>query len=349
MGISEKKCVECSAHYKSATDYLSRTTGWRSCSNHMLWLHCECGSVLTIKEGEYDWYQPELLLKKQKIALYQKLKEKDDLPRMKSSAIQLQEMLSKKDPDSKAIEKVIKTEPILLGEVIATANRLKKTYQDETKIENIEHALVYLGFHRLKHLVMVASLKTIQIKTQYFSVENFWDHSFNQAIVAEFLTKKFAPYLNQDEMYLSGFLVNIGKMISAFYFPEQVDRIAKMLNNPKNRYPWDKLEKIHEVDPHYEVGEISCRIWGLPDYVSEICGSHLKTSNNKNKMMTNSDLVSFANIMTNWIQYNLLEVDHKKLRYFGEKLSLSQSDIENLATELSAYVNNSRVTLKSVS
>ena len=196
--------------------------------------------------------------------IFLKIRETKSLPYVKSIVLNQRKFFSEENFEIEKSITLLKRDPIIAGEILNTANRYKNANEDDTEILELKHSIVYLGPKKVKDIVISTILKEVQLETQNFHANDFWEESFTQAITAEFLAKKFAPYLNPEEMYLSGFFATIGKLLLAYYYPKQCDKIISTYKNPRNTHSWISLEKIHQVPSSTVLGEIATYFLGAP-------------------------------------------------------------------------------------
>lgn len=338
----KKICKNCGREFSTDFDYLNYSKRWRMCSRGNLWFNCECNSTLLLTAKQFDWYDPTLGMNSNTKNIFTKLKEKDQLPYIKSVVLEIQELLETPNIEINLIVKKIKMEPIIASEILVTANRLIAIDNPDKKISDLNHAVVYTGLKKLKEVVLAITLKEIKLNTLYFKTEEFWERSFSRAIVLEYLAKKYAPYQNTDELYLAGFLMDIGKLVSAFYYPEKVDKITLAYKKPKNRLSWTQLEDLYECDPYLAMSEIACALWGLPETVLQCCSSHLKYNPTNTEHLSINDLAVFADQLTHWISYEICDIDNNILESLCHRLNITMTDLESSAAEISNIVTKSQ-------
>lgn len=293
-----------------------------------------------LKKGKFPWYSNELSLAPPASSLFNDLNNKKKWPYIKTSILELQQLLSEMDLDIEKVVKALKKEPIIAGEMLALTNKVKEMRGDTTKIEDVKHAILYVGIQKLKDIVLFASSMDIELKTKYFSVAEFWEQSHKTALVTEYLSKKFAPHLSSENMYFAGFLMKIGKLVSAFYYPEEIDLIVQEIKNPKNKISWQSLEKHFNIKSYVVLGELACALWGFPDYILDCCKYHAVVPKSKQKKMSRNDIAAFANQMTNWLLYLSVDIDYEILDRMAERLGISKQGMSDLAYEIGDYVNN---------
>jgi HD-like signal output (HDOD) protein len=331
-----KTCNSCNRTFKTEGDFFKNTSRWRVCSEENLWFNCACGSTLFLKKGKYEWYSAEKILSNDAKKIFDLLRQKQSLPHIKSAVFKLEEILRDPEVDLEEIAKTLRLEPLLLGEVIKIADRLKKVRgQDDAPITSVVHALAYVGKKPFSDLVLVASLKMIKVTTVDFKIHDFWDASFLTAILSEKICKKFANYHSPDEAYLSGFLCNIGKMVAAFHFPTEIDAIARRLKDPVQATDWLTAEGAASAHDHRVLGEVACAFWGLPVFVLDCVMKHHDVVDKKSDRVELYEVATLANQLTHWLRLDPQRIDQKLLKSAAARFKLNDLALENFVAEVS--------------
>jgi HD-like signal output (HDOD) protein len=335
-----KVCKNCQRVYSSDQDFLTGTSRWRMCSSKNLWFNCACGSTLLLKKGKFPWYSPTQGMSESAASIFNSLNDKKQLPYIKSSILELQDLLAQKEVNEVTVVSALKKDPLLLTEVMLQSERLKLSRGHENPITSLAQAVAYIGFKALSDIVMVAALKTVSTKTKDFDADEFWEESLITAIAAEQVSKKFAPYHKPEELYLAGFLCNIGKLVAAFYFPDKMDKLAQEFKLPRTKGGWLKAEQDHGVIDHRVLGEIACAIWGLPKVVLESVMRHHDVKFEISQKFPVREVVALANQMTHWVKLNPNRIDDDQFKLITKRFKLDDKALDELAEELSQAVKS---------
>ncbi len=336
-----KQCETCKRVFASESDFLANTTRWRICDQKNLWFNCNCGSTLMIKKGKFDWYNPAKTLSQPAAGLFNQLSSLQNLPHVSMTVMEIQESLQKPDVDIPKLSKKVRRDPIMAAELLETANNLKSSRdpEDRTKIDSIEHAIMYVGKSAFSDLVMTISLKSFAISTQLFDADRFWKESFITAELAEIIASKWGGEIVRDEVYISGALCNIGKIVGALSTPSVIDKIETMVSNPKTLCSWTQAEALLKTASHTILGEIGGALWGLPKYVLEGIASHHGSSMTWLKAPAKRDFpklemwecVALANQISHWILLRPSRMDQALLNQLTLAANISAKEIEAFA------------------
>ena len=334
-----KICQTCQRKYEKDSDFLMNTSQWRICSSKNLWFNCSCASTLMIPKGKFPWYRPDQAISEPAKSLFNSLSGLETIPHIPSAVMELQSKINDPKVETSEISKILKSDPVLAGEVLGMANRLKEArMQDEVEIHSLDHAVSYIGRKEVCQYILTLAIKCFPIRTKNFSSDRFWRDSFDRARIAEFLAKKISfPGMNLDEIYLASALCNIGKFVGAILRPEVMDQIELKISNPKEQCTWSEAELSFPEINHVLLGEIASAIWGLPDYI--MLASRFHHSNPKAGAQLKSrvyfpELASLANSTLHWISGEPYRIDKLQFKKVLFGFSLTEEDIENMVPEI---------------
>lgn len=343
MTSMEKVCGSCSRAFKETDDFLKGTNQWRVCSGGNLWFNCDCGSTLMLPNGKFPWYSPSLAMGAEASSVFNQMAQKDKLPHISSAVMELQQLIADEGTDVDQLAKAVKRDPFIAAEVMNVCDNMRKIRGQSGKKEepSMEYAITFIGRKELSSIVMVASMKKFSFKTELFDYNKFWDDSFFTAAVAEYLWVKVFGQKGKDRAYLSGCLCNIGKIVAAVAFPQDLDKVWKEIYDPKTQDTWSEIEKRKGLADHSILGEIGAAFWGFPNYVVEaIKNHHLPLPDDNLKEPSLSHIVCLANMLTHWV--NLEPHRFEEKRFFEEckYLGISTTQVDEIVGEVTTLMSN---------
>lgn len=273
-------------------------------------------------------------------SIFERLQHKTHLPYIKAILFQIQEKIRNPNAEVADIAKLLRNEPLIATKVTLMANRLKsgRNPGSASLVGNLNHAIAYIGLRALEDILIVAFITSIEVKTRKFDLDDFWRESGITAAIAEKLAIRFLPGQASLEAFLAGFLCNIGKVVSAFYWPEQTDEVFTQSENINNQTTWLAYELEHGLPDHRSLGEIACAFWGLPAVVLESVEKHHGSKRVQGTALEIHDVVTLANQLSHWIQLRPERIDRDLLDVTSSSFALSKTDIENLAQELAVSI-----------
>ena len=331
--MSYKTCSLCKREFKNEEDFLSNTNRWRVCDLGMLWFNCECNSTLVIPKGKFDWYSPEKIMSPAAGKVFNNLHMlKSNFPLMPSAAMEAQSLLQDERTSIGEISESIRKMPVIAIEIIKTADSLRI---GRNKIENLEHACVYVGRDKISELINLACVKSFKFNSKEYQEDKFWQESLLTGLVAEQLAIRFLGTEQKDFAYLAGSFANIGKIILAILLPEKADDIHRQVSMPKETNTWAAAEKELNIVDHTILGEIACRMWGIPDYiVYPVINHHGFSQNYKSNPGPFIDIVTLSNQIMHWISLNPSRIDLSLMVSSSKKLGIDAKGLEKFCDEV---------------
>ena len=335
ISAQEKVCATCKRVFKEEKDFFKDTAQWRLCNAGNLWFNCKCGSTLMLPKGKFPWYSPTLQLSDAASIVFNRIAKENKIPYLPTAILQIQEKLANPDIDIKDLALAVRQEPLIAAEMVKMAENLKSFRSgDKIPIKSIEHAITYIGRKSLQDLVITSSLKAIKLTTKSFKAEEFWEQSFLTASIAENLAVKFQQQNQKDKIYLAACLCNIGKILLAYFFPDDMDKIYDHVNGLKTMTTWEHAEEQLGVLSHCILGEIASAFWGLPHFVMDVARYHHKDAQpiaavGKSEIV---DIVAFANAFAHWVLLEPHRIDEEKFKSFVKFYNLSDKEVEELGS-----------------
>lgn len=270
-------------------------------------------------------------------ALFNTLGALRSLPNMPSGVMECQQLLQADEPDMGVFVQSLRRIPLVAAEVLAAAKRLKEVRNpdDRSPISSIEHAVVYIGMKTTRDIIQLAALKTFKTNTKIFDLNQFWKESFFIGAIAEKLIPRIPTTKSRDEIYLAATLSNLGKIVSAIIFPNQLDAIAKDMKNPKTAAPWTILELSNDAYEHTLLGEIGAAFWGFPDFVLDACKHHHSWPYDQimGSEVGFMEIIGLSNQIMHWSFLQPQRIDRDLLKNLCKAVGMSESAVEKLCEE----------------
>lgn len=341
-----KTCVSCKRVFQSEQDIIRYTKKWRLESSNVFKCTCACGAEFSVSDAEVPWFSPTEAAKSQDeknwIGPLNRLGDRKRFPYLSTTVVLLSELL--RDPNSTSLQlaDAARQDPLIAAGILTIANNMQ--IASGKKIQSLEHAVVYVGRESVLLITLTAAIGMLRVKTSKFRAREFWKEAFLTGLLAEALGPLYAPKVNHDSAYLAGCLCNIGKLVSAIYHPEIVDRIAlqaQLGNNPKN---WVAAEKTELAMNHCVLGEFAGKTWGLPDFVLECIEGHHdqpKFGVDRSGGLTIVELVSFANQISHIIHKRPYRNDKDLIQSYASICGFKVGELGNLIIKLSALKQKS--------
>lgn len=336
--MEQKICGACHRVFKEEGDFLTNTSQWRVCTAENLWFNCSCGSTLMLPKGKFPWYSPTLGMSDEAASIFNRIAASKQLPHIPSAVLELQKMLLSPEVEVLDLARSLKKEPLIAGEVLKVASNLRKIRQSANQTqgnESLEYAIAFIGRKSLSNLVSAASIKNFGLKTVHFNQELFWQQAFQTAALAELLATQYSQKVEKDKAYLAGSLCNIGKIVSALYYPEKTDQLQLRVNDVETLSSWPAAEKALGVADHCTLGEIGVAFWGLAPFIGDVVKYHHGPPEGNHEDAELCHIVCLANNLMHWLNLEPHRIEEEQLAaelgYFG----MSHAQAEELLKRLS--------------
>jgi putative nucleotidyltransferase with HDIG domain len=141
----------------------------------------------------------------------------------------LQQLLSSEQSLSSQIAEIIRRDPSLSARLLRMVNSVY--FGLSARINNIEEAVFFLGLRQIRELSLatpvIEDLERLQVSAAGpLPWKDLWSHSIGTAILTREILASTHLTFDDDTDYLAGLLHNIGKVIMAYAFPEELALIA---------------------------------------------------------------------------------------------------------------------------
>lgn len=208
------------------------------------------------------------------------LMESNSLISLPEVCLKLREVIADSSHSRKDIADVIIHDPALTARILKIAN--SAYYGLGQSVRDISHALSILGERELNNLVIVTSIvKTMKSVQSKMDINCFWRSSIFSAILA----KNLADHIgyddeNMEEFFISGLLLNIGKLLLYYCEPDLLEHVEKeMLDSSRPDY---EVERAVLGFDHASVGSAMAAAWNFPKQITNRIASHHQSFTAKN-------------------------------------------------------------------
>ena len=158
------------------------------------------------------------------------------------------------------IAEVIRRDPSLSARLLRMVNSVY--FGLSARVNNIEEAVFFLGLRQIRELSMatpvIEELARLQQSTSAtLPWKDLWSHSIGTAILTREILAATATHIDDDTDYLVGLLHNVGKVVMAYAFPDElrtlmatpVETPAEFCERERELIGWDH----GQIGAHYLV------------------------------------------------------------------------------------------------
>ncbi len=200
------------------------------------------------------------------------LKEVKEIPPLPTVVTKVMQMT--KDPEVSAadLNKVISQDQALTANLLKLCN--SAYYGLPRVISNVTQAVMYLGFHTVRNLVLTSSMQDVfkSEKGGYgYSSNGLWKNSVACGIAAQLVAKKVRPGLNETA-FTAGLLHDVAKVILARFASDQYHAISD--TQKKEGIPFIQAEKKVLGFDHAVLGASIADAWNFPQELIQAIGFH---------------------------------------------------------------------------
>ena len=201
------------------------------------------------------------------IELRNRIEQVGDLPTLPHVVQRLATMIGSPTVSAEEIGTIIERDQVLAAKVLRLAN--SPFYGFPSRIGSVSHAVIVLGFNVVKGLTLCASALTIMKDA---GMNQLWRHSLGVAITAKLLATRL-EIKNSEELFVSGLLHDIGKVVLYVKWPDVGNSIKDALKTRHDHSLFDVEFELTGLS-HAEIGGYLAGAWHLPVTLREPILSH---------------------------------------------------------------------------
>jgi len=178
-------------------------------------------------------------------------------PRIVSTIMQL---TSDPNTESTTLEKPLSADPSIAAKLLKLSN--SAFYGQRKSVATLKQAILIIGFHTLRSLVVAASIQSLYGKKGKDSTENkLWEHSLATAIACRLLALKIR-HMQFEEIFMAGLLHDIGKLVMNQKLGEKYENVCRKVESEHLRF--HDMERQEFGFTHCDVGMMLLNKWNLP-------------------------------------------------------------------------------------
>jgi HD-like signal output (HDOD) protein len=134
------------------------------------------------------------------------------------------------------IAEIIRRDPSLSARLLRMVNSVY--FGLSARVNNIEEAVFFLGLRQIRELSLatpvIEEIEKLQSAVAApLQWKNLWSHSIGTAMLTREILRATPVAIDDDTDYLVGLLHNVGKVVMAYAFPEELKQVVAMpVNTP---------------------------------------------------------------------------------------------------------------------
>ncbi len=197
------------------------------------------------------------------------------LPPLSMTAIRLIEVMADPEVEVDDIADIIEQDPGLAARIVGLSNAAY--FGQVQPIHSVKEAIVrVLGLNTVKNLSLSIAVSGV-FKTDQchnFNVREYWFNAIGCASLARMLAMGISPEVrpNPDAVYLGGLLHNLGNLILAYAFPEELSAVLEQIRQEQGEVDPIQLQREQIGIDWISAGVWVARRWHLPESVVRMIG-----------------------------------------------------------------------------
>jgi putative nucleotidyltransferase with HDIG domain len=218
----------------------------------------------------------------------------EDLPTLPRTVLKITELVNDPKSSARDLARIITDDQVLAARLLRLVN--SSFYGFPQRISTITGAIVLLGFDAIRNLLLTTSVFDLfphRRKSSLIRQEQFWDHSLGCAVSAKILGNHLR-YDKVEELFVSGLLHDIGKIVEMIFLPEAFQQIVNFVKD-ENVLMIAAEERILGYS-HTEVGKLLAEKWNLPPKLTSVILHHHQPSE-AGRFALESAIVHLADIL----------------------------------------------------
>lgn len=194
----------------------------------------------------------------------QKIESIEDLPTLPSVVGKIIEMANSPRTNARDVGKLIEQDQALTSKVLKLVN--SAFYGFPGQIKSVQHAVVIMGFNKVKNVVMAASIfdLTKGRTSDDLDIRRFWEFSLGSAIGAKVAAKhpSIGGAVQPDDAFVAGLIHCIGELIMALFLRDDYLPVLQWAREKHRPIPVAEKEVLGFTNG--QVGGWIAEKWRLP-------------------------------------------------------------------------------------
>jgi len=282
--------------------------------------------------------------KNKHVGLSRVIRRIDDLPTLPCVIIRITEQVNNPRSSARDLARVIVDDQVLSARLLRLVN--SSFYGFPQKISTVTDAIVLLGFDAIRNLLLTTSIFNMftgMNKKKKAWQEDFWDHSLGCAVGAKVIGNHIR-YDKVEELFVSGLLHDIGKIVEMLFFPEDFENVASIIKEKNILMKSAEDEALGYT--HADLGKLLAEKWNLPKKLVNAIEFHHEP-HDAGRFIQEAAVVHLADILCraldigsggdnkmpvlNKIAWETLQIKLSAIEPIMEKIKLEFEDISKFA------------------
>lgn len=270
------------------------------------------------------------------------------LPALPQILTQINELMNDDEISIAEISTLVSSDVALSAQILKIVN--SAYYGLRKEVSNLKIAIAFLGMTEIYKIVLSLSvINSIDIEDKK-GLKDFWYHSYYTALCARFLASKYHKLLDQDELWSSALLHDIGSLVYIKFYPEHYNAVLAL--SEEKGILRSHAEQALSVPLSSVFGSLLCTYWRLPHSIKAICESHsadhIDTISEDDQLADFKKIIAIANMCS---ELSLRELSQDTVQLIAGKIMhhlnieeqefiLLMGEVRNIRLDVDRFVNS---------
>jgi HD-like signal output (HDOD) protein len=196
----------------------------------------------------------------------------EDLPTLPRTVLRITELVNNPRTSAQDLAGVVVDDQVLTARLLRLVN--SSFYGFPRKVSTVTGAIVLLGFDAIRNLLLTTSILELfsnKKRKTGFNREKLWDHSIGCAVGAKIIGS-YLKYERIEELFVSGILHDIGKIVEMLFLPKDFAQIVSIVEK-ENILLFSAEERVLGYT-HADIGGLLAQRWSLPAKIEAVIANH---------------------------------------------------------------------------
>lgn len=246
-------------------------------------------------------------------------------------------MARKDNTSAKDLAETISKDPAISNKILRLSN--SAYYGMMKEIDSIPRAITIIGFNEVVSLTIgmsvISAFNDGHKQGRNFNMKGLWIHSLGCAFAARKTAKKLG-IMQVEQIFISGLLHDMGKVIFALYFPDEYIDTFEYIK--KNEIDLHKGEKhILGID-HADLSGLLMERWNFPDSILIPARYHHSIDQCPPKYQHLTLIIAFSDYLSQKAEFGEnWAVKTPAILKVRDKLGFTKPDAEQMVEDLKNY------------
>jgi len=249
------------------------------------------------------------------------LKGLNEIPPLPNVVIKLMKLIRDPETTAKQLTDLISQDQALTSNILRLCN--SSYYGMPRVVSSLSQAIMYLGFHTVRNLVITCSLRQLfnpEQEVYGYKAGGIWFHAVCCAITSQMICKKVHPDVS-DSSFTGGLLHDIGQLVMAITIKDTAETIIELMNNG---VPELEAEKVAVGISHDHLGAILANNWNFPDDLVFAIRYHHVPNQSKRKSILTS-IVHLADTIVLDLGYG---IEMEQMKYPPQDFAMNLAKVD---------------------